>query len=308
MGKRDPIEPSAGRGACAETATCARRQIGSEGAVRVFDYRCAAAHGDPPQSEQFGKPAISIVRSGVFGFRSEKRTQLLTTGFLLLGEPGSRYEVSHEHGGGDRCIVFHFEEAAFEAIAGSHARRSERKYFARSVLPPLPRAEAIRHVAEKRLAGGAPSLGLEELAFALAACVTSDADAAVGPAPGLPANSRGARDSVYGALVLLDKSFADDLHLVDIAAAVNLSPYHFLRLFKRELGVTPYRYLLQARVRRAVDLLGDTERSVTDIALDVGFGDLSNFINAFRREIGCSPGQFRKGKMIMASRATATSA
>jgi AraC family transcriptional regulator len=58
--------------------------------------------------------------------------------------------------------------------------------------------------------------------------------------------------------------------------------------------VTPYRFLVQARIRRALALLRNTSRPVTEIAFDTGFGDLSNFINAFRREIGCSPRQYRQ--------------
>ena len=262
--------------------------------MRVSGYRCTAHRGDPPEAEQFGKPVISIVQSGVFGFRSEGRTQLLTRGFLLLGDPGRSYEISHEHGGGDECIAFHFDEAAFDELAGGASRTPGERYFSRSVLPPLPRADAIRQLTELRLAGGspAPKLGLEEAGFSLAACVL--AETGVRSPPKLPPDSRRARDSVYAALSLLEDSSSEELHLDDIADAVDLSPYHFLRLFKRELGVTPYRYLLQARVRRAVELLGATDQPVTGIAFDVGFGDLSNFINTFRREIGCSPSQFRK--------------
>ncbi|WP_394823193.1 helix-turn-helix transcriptional regulator [Pendulispora albinea] len=271
-----------------------RRELGNEGAVRVFAYRCTAHRGDRPEPERFDKPVISIVQSGVFGFRSERPTQLLTRGFLLLGNPGRGYEVSHEHGGGDECITFRFEEAALDELAGGRARNGDDGwgYFSRSVLPPVPRADVIRHLTEARLLGGAPSLGLEELAFALAACVLGETG--VRRPPKIPPDSRRARDSVHAALALLDQSSSEDLHLEDIAHEVGLSPYHFLRLFKRELGVTPYRYLLQARVRRAVELLGGTDRPVTEIAFDVGFGDLSNFINAFRREVGCSPGQFRR--------------
>ncbi len=269
------------------------RQVGADGAVRVYEYRCAAARGERPQPEQFARPSISVVRSGVFEFRNERRAQILSAGFVLVGEPGRPYEVSHEHGGGDRCLIFTFDEAVFDEAVGGRKAGGAGGYFARSVLPPLPRVDAIRRAAEARLVAGAPGLGLglEEAAFALAACV---AGAAGGRAPGPPTDSRRARDDVYGALALLERSSADDVHLADLARAAGLSPFHFLRLFKREVGVTPYRFLLQARLRRALDLLADTDRPVTEIAFEVGFGDLSNFINAFRREVGCSPGHFRK--------------
>jgi AraC-like DNA-binding protein len=65
-------------------------------------------------------------------------------------------------------------------------------------------------------------------------------------------------------------------------------------VFKHQTGVTPYRYLVQARIRRAVAALTHTATPITEIAYAVGFGDLSNFIHRFRRELGCSPSAFRK--------------
>jgi AraC family transcriptional regulator len=269
-----------------------RNPLGSDGAVRVFSYQCTARKGDRPQGDQFLGPSISFVRSGVFGFRSEQRTQLLTTGFMLLGNPGRCYEVSHDHGGGDCCVIFAFDEAVLDELAGAHPRRASAGYFAHSVLPPVPRIDALRDRVERALQTGAARLGIEELALEIAAATL--AQTSVTRPPKLPPDSRSARDSVFAALSLLEQALAEPVHLGDLADEVGLSPYHFLRLFKREIGVTPYQFLVQARLRHAVRLLRDTERSVTDIAFEIGFGDLSNFINAFRRELGCSPTKFRK--------------
>jgi AraC-like DNA-binding protein len=60
------------------------------------------------------------------------------------------------------------------------------------------------------------------------------------------------------------------------------------------LGVTPHQYLVRARLKHAARLLADEERAITDIALDVGFADLSNFVRSFRRAAGVSPREFRK--------------
>jgi AraC-like DNA-binding protein len=73
-----------------------------------------------------------------------------------------------------------------------------------------------------------------------------------------------------------------------------LSPFHFLRLFRDVLGVTPHQYLVRCRLRRAARLLADDARSITDVALDVGFADLSNFVRTFHRAAGVSPRGFRQ--------------
>ena len=72
-----------------------------------------------------------------------------------------------------------------------------------------------------------------------------------------------------------------------------MSPYHFLRTFKRVTGVTPHQWLLRARLREAARRLAASRAPVTDIALDVGFEDLSNFMRSFRAEFGVSPRRYR---------------
>jgi len=78
------------------------------------------------------------------------------------------------------------------------------------------------------------------------------------------------------------------------ARQAGLSSFHFLRLFSKTIGVTPHQYLVRSRLRHAARLLTDEDFSVTDIAYDVGFCDLSNFVRTFRRAAGLSPGSFRE--------------
>ena len=79
-----------------------------------------------------------------------------------------------------------------------------------------------------------------------------------------------------------------------MAAEAGLTPFHFLRLFRNVLGVTPHQYLLRARLRRAARLLATDAEAVTNVAYSVGFSDLSNFVRTFRRAAGVSPRAFRK--------------
>jgi len=78
-----------------------------------------------------------------------------------------------------------------------------------------------------------------------------------------------------------------------LAHSAGLSPYHFLRIFKGVTGITPHQWLLRARLRKAAHVLVTAAEAVTNIALDVGFEDLSNFIHSFRAEFGVSPRQYR---------------
>jgi AraC-like DNA-binding protein len=86
----------------------------------------------------------------------------------------------------------------------------------------------------------------------------------------------------------------EPVKLADLAAGAGLSPYHFLRVFRRVTGTTPHQYVIGARLRRATRLLADTSLSITEIAYEVGFADLSNFVRTFHRTVGCSPRDFRR--------------
>ena len=92
----------------------------------------------------------------------------------------------------------------------------------------------------------------------------------------------------------MDANAHEQIGLENAAEEAGLSTFHFLRLFRDVLGVTPHQYLVRARLRRAARLLAEEERSITDIALDVGFADLSNFVRTFGRAAGVSPRDFRR--------------
>jgi AraC family transcriptional regulator len=90
--------------------------------------------------------------------------------------------------------------------------------------------------------------------------------------------------------------------LARLAEEGRLSPYHFLRTFQTVLGLTPHQYVLRMRLRRAAARLVQEGTSVLEIALDCGFGDVSNFNRSFRAEFGRSPRAFRKnGAGMMAA-------
>lgn len=86
-----------------------------------------------------------------------------------------------------------------------------------------------------------------------------------------------------------------NLTLARLAREARLSPYHFLRTFERLTGVTPHQCVQRARLREAAIRVAEDPGRVLDIALECGFGDVSNFNRAFRTEFGMSPRAYRRG-------------
>lgn len=87
-----------------------------------------------------------------------------------------------------------------------------------------------------------------------------------------------------------------DIKLIELAAIAQISPYHFLRLFKQKTGVTPHQYILQQRIKQAKHLLQHSELSIADIATRVGFCDQSHLTRCFKRIVGMTPKQLLQAR------------
>jgi len=91
----------------------------------------------------------------------------------------------------------------------------------------------------------------------------------------------------------MDRAFDRPLDISALARVALVSEAHFIRTFRATFGETPHRYLQRRRVERATFLLRDTDRSVTDICMAVGFSSLGTFSRTFRQVLGESPTEYR---------------
>jgi AraC-like DNA-binding protein len=91
----------------------------------------------------------------------------------------------------------------------------------------------------------------------------------------------------------MDRAYAQPLDVPALARVAHVSPAHFSRQFRATFGETPHRYLQRRRVERAMELLRDTDRPVTEICFDVGFNSLGTFSRTFRAIVGESPSRYR---------------
>ncbi len=252
--------------------------------LSVIDYRCEAALDDAPFVEQHDNFSVAYVRRGTFGCRARGRSFELVAGSILIGHPGDEYICTHEHLGGDECLSFHLAPALVEAVG-------YRPEIWRSVcVPPLPELMVLGELAQAA-AESRSEASLDELGMLLAARFV----AIVSGGERRPAEARAYdRRRAVEAALWIDANARAPIDLETAAGEFGLSPFHFLRLFANVLGVTPHQYLIRSRLRRAARLLAGDSKSVTEIALDVGFGDLSNFVRTFHRAAAVSPRSFRQ--------------
>ncbi|VGO17889.1 HTH-type transcriptional activator RhaR [Pontiella desulfatans] len=99
--------------------------------------------------------------------------------------------------------------------------------------------------------------------------------------------------NVIGAL---ENDFSKDWKLEDLLKIAHMSRSNLMRVFRKATGQTPIEYLVRLRIQRAMEMLRNSDLSVTEIALEVGFNDSNYFTRQFRRILGESPRSFRQGK------------
>lgn len=92
----------------------------------------------------------------------------------------------------------------------------------------------------------------------------------------------------------INDNLEKDLSLAEISGEVEMSMYHFSRLFKKSTGLTPHQYVMNCRIERAKNLLSRTENPIEKISEQVGFQSQSHFTNVFRKLIGATPKVYRE--------------
>ena len=256
----------------------------TRGPVSVFYYRCSYGPADTPFLECHDEFTLSMLRGGSFGYRTNGREFELVTGSVMVGYPGDEYVCTHEHIAGDEGISVHLTPAAADEFG-----RGSRVWQVGGV-PPLPELMVLGELTTA--AGhGKSDVGADEAALMFVArFVEMVTDRKQTPTH---ASARDRRRAVEAAVWLAEHS-AEPVDLDQTSRAADLSAFHFLRLFTRVVGVTPHQYLVRARLRTATRLLTNDDRSITDVAFDAGFGDVSNFVRTFHRAAGVSPRRFRQ--------------
>jgi AraC family transcriptional regulator len=277
-------------GAAARVRLCSRRDNGwSALCVQLLDNAEEAQLDLPPAPDQ----TIVLVSAGTTTVESRHgarwRRADYGPGSIGLTAPGHSTHIRWR--GTDRTLTTHvhlpgslIDRTALE-LWGKDATRLGRP-DALSVEDPVL-ASVIEALGEAALAG-VDELYAESAATFLAVHLLTRHAAA--PPPREPG-----RDELRTrrAVQFIRDNHHLPLSLADIAAAADLSPFHFLRVFKTATGETPYRYLTHVRVERARRHLERGDLSVTEIAQACGFATPSRFASAFRAQIGQSPSAYR---------------
>jgi AraC-like DNA-binding protein len=226
---------------------------------------------------------VNFVESGEFGLAVERRRWRLGHGDAFAWHPFARQIYAHfRDTPPDVCLTVRFRGSAEREIElhGHLARAGD--------APVLPRTNPLAFLRFRldRILGDRDSLALDQWSVDLLEAIRV-------PAPGLLRGLDAFAPRVEEARTRMLEACADPHSLASLSSCAGMSPFHFARVFRALVGVPPHRFLRNARLDRALELLRGGA-SVTTTCYAVGFNNLSHFIRSFQRRFGISPSQSGK--------------
>jgi AraC family transcriptional regulator len=259
---------------------------------RVYDMRCTLGPRDPANESQYPAYRVAAIVGGTFTIRSTLGDAVPVVGSLLLGNACDCYCCRHHTPHGDRCINFDFAAEFLEQVRAELGLRGVPERFRHALIPPSRESTPLAAAMEAVATGSTPA-ALQEAAFEVAAAALTATHATIGL--GRKTSFRNER-GVMRAASYVASNYHEPCTLEDLAARADMSPFHFLRVYRRMTGQTPHRHVLATRLRNAAQRLRTSRERIADIALAVGFGDLSHFNATFLQHFRLSPGAYRAAR------------
>lgn len=257
---------------------------------RVWDMRCSLGPSDPARENSYPAFRVAAIVGGAFHVRSTLGVAAPVVGSLLLGNAGDCYCCRHDTPHGDRCINFDFDADFLEQVRKELGVRAVGERFRRALIPPSRESLALSATMEA-VAEGSHGPALHEAAFEIAAAALAQTHATL--ALGRKTSVRHERAVMRVARYVEARSH-EPCSLAELAEHAQMSPFHFLRVYRRVTGQTPHRHVLTTRLRNAARRLRGSADRIGDIALEVGCDDLSNFNASFVSHFRLTPGAYRR--------------
>ena len=271
-----------------ETVPATVREIASGSGWRVRDVVCHAKVGEPAFEERHERHVFAVVKRGVFNYHGHSGRALLHGGALLLGNQGCCYACGHSHSDGDECIALQLDDALYSEIAATQAGMMDYR-FPTAAMPVDADVFASAIAFEIAMKSG-DELQRSEAVIRFAETVLQNVSQG---APRLRVSVKDER-RVGDVVQFIEAHIDEALPLDALANRAGLSAYHFLRVFKGYVGLSPHQYILKRRLKLAVDLLLTTKLPIIEVGLSSGFGDLSTFNKTFKAHTGKTPRMLRQ--------------
>jgi AraC family transcriptional regulator len=252
----------------------------------VGEEACLPSPRKRVAEKRYAQPALGVVLSGSFDYRAQNGSATAVPGTVILGNRAEYFRCHPRDCIGNRRQVVHFHEDFLAEVADSCGLPAAR--FKVAAIPP-GRYSAAVFGAMRRLALHREDH--EEAAYELAQTALHASRSGLAP---ISVSSRN-QQRVLSIVRHLESYYHEPCSLKTLASLARLSPYYFLRVFRKVTGQSPAQYVMNARLRAAANDLLTTRAPVGEIALKTGFNDISHFNASFRSVFGRSPTHWRIG-------------
>ncbi|MBU4192847.1 MAG: AraC family transcriptional regulator [Pseudodesulfovibrio sp.] len=233
--------------------------------------------------------AVGCIEQGAMRFRYQGQNLVASGGQVNLVVPGEAHDGHGAAPDGWAYRMFYLRPETLAEVAGALMTRPGLPDFRMGVIDDPVLAAAISRTHRLLESPDTSTLEKETRLMAMLAGWISRWAEERGRLAGPGREHR----AVARAREIIQAGYGGDLSLAGLAREAGLSPFHLVRVFERETGVTPHAYLTQVRVQRARQRLAGAER-IADIAVECGFADQAHLTRLFKRQTGMTPGNFRK--------------
>tara|TARA_B100000683_G_scaffold259677_1_gene283706 strand:- start:111 stop:965 length:855 start_codon:yes stop_codon:yes gene_type:complete len=233
--------------------------------------------------------AVGYIEQGAMRFRYMGESMVASRGQINLVIPGESHDGHTAEENGWTYRMFYLPPEAVLEAARAVSPKASLPHFRMGVIEDRQLADCICQTHTLLEQDNIASIEKEtRLLWLLAHWISRHADQR--PHWHNPGNEHKA---VNRARDFIQAEYARDTSLTELARQVGLSPFHLVRVFQKQMGVTPHDYLTQVRAERVRERLMGKDR-LADIAADCGFSDQAHMSRSFKRHTGVTPGRYRK--------------
>ena len=265
---------------------------------KIVNYTChctICSVSDPEYNDSFN---LSFVRKGFFEYRTYRRNEEAHVGRILISKPGYEHTTRHIDNQPDISTTIEFKKSFYKEICEQY--KQSLSWFLTNndihsiLINSSPELEYLNfYLVNKINSGKASSLQIDESAIQLLQKVMDVL--ANGSPPGsvnenLKKNHLVTAEAAKNYLLY---HFKENVSLQQLAQHCHVSLFHFSRIFKTIMNVSPHQYLSSVRLNHAKILLETTVLPVTDVAFDCGFNSLEHFVTAYKKRFAVTPSSYR---------------
>jgi AraC family transcriptional regulator len=260
---------------------------------KITDFKCYCDLCSVSAVEYNESLCLSFIRKGFFGYRTFRRNDEVHAGRILISKPGYEHVATHIDGQPDITTVVEFTADFFKQIQEQYEQGA---WFLKNndihslLLQSNPELDYLHDRIWKRIEkGNRPKLQIDEMVIELLDRVMN----ILTHTPTVPVVTGSLKQyhltTVENARAYILDNFSTNISLQQLARHCLVSPFHFSRIFKTIMNISPHQYLTGVRLNHAKVLLATSQQSVTDVAFGCGFNSLEHFVTAYRQRFKVSP-------------------